>query len=142
MSFRLRVYGSPVPQGRPRATVIAGHAHVYERREDKAWKETVRAQVLATLDLGEEEEWEVPALLVGPVVVRLTFFMPRPKSLPKRVVHHVKRPDCDNLAKSVKDALRGLVYRDDAQVTSIWIRKQYDPRPGVDIVVESEEWYP
>lgn len=49
-------------------------------------------------------------------------------------VPHEKKPDLDNLAKSVLDALNGIVWRDDAQVASLSMSKQIaagDECPGV-----------
>jgi Holliday junction resolvase RusA-like endonuclease len=37
------------------------------------------------------------------------------------------KPDADNLAKIVKDALSKIVYADDAQVVSLIVRKMYGP---------------
>lgn len=126
MTFSLRVYGLPVPQGRPRAFVApGGHASVYDPKKSKDWKNLVRAQVIAAER--PAEPW------AGAVKLWLMFYLPRPLSLPKKVIHHIKRPDCDNLAKAVKDALRGLLYRDDSQVIALLVEKQYGPTPGVDI---------
>ena len=68
--------------------------------------------------------------------MQLYFHLPRPKSLPKRVVHHVKKPDADNLAKAIKDAMRGVVYKDDSQIVELIVRKQYGDPPRVVIAVE------
>lgn len=45
--------------------------------------------------------------------------------------------DLDNIAKSILDALNGLVYEDDSQVTMLMISKQYGADPYV--VVSFEE---
>lgn len=127
-SWSCAVYGLPVAQGRPRATVIAGHAHVYDARTSRDWKRLV-AWTAAQ---------QRPAKLFdGPLDVAMHFRLPRPKSLPKRVRHHIKRPDLDNLAKAVKDALRGVVYRDDAQVIWLLVAKEYGEAPGVRISVRA-----
>jgi Holliday junction resolvase RusA-like endonuclease len=65
----------------------------------------------------------------------LVFLFPRPKSLPRRVRHHTTRPDADNCAKAVKDALRGVVYRDDSQIVELFVSKGYDMAPGAIITV-------
>jgi Holliday junction resolvase RusA-like endonuclease len=49
-----------------------------------------------------------------------------------------KKPDLDNLAKSVLDGLNGVVYLDDSQLVSLHITKVYDHSPGVDIMVREE----
>lgn len=51
-----------------------------------------------------------------PVRMNLDFYFARPNSLPKRVTEKTTKPDVDKLLRAVFDALRGIVYRDDAQV--------------------------
>ena len=46
---------------------------------------------------------------------------------------HTKRPDCDNLAKSILDALNGIAYDDDSQICSLSVFKFYGDEPRVEI---------
>lgn len=47
------------------------------------------------------------------------------------------RPDADNVAKSILDALNGIVYKDDSQVANLLVFKQYGAENK--IIVEMEE---
>lgn len=62
-----------------------------------------------------------------PLQAKLTLVFPRPASVAKRMgigrMPHTGRPDCDNLAKSVLDALEGIVFRNDALIHSISVEK-------------------
>lgn len=40
---------------------------------------------------------------------------------------HTQKPDCDNLGKTVLDALNRIAWADDGQVSSITIRKVWGP---------------
>jgi crossover junction endodeoxyribonuclease RusA len=64
-------------------------------------------------------------LFPGAVVLTVTFHLPRPKSLPRRMVHHMTRPDCDKATRCVLDALSGVLYHDDGQVVELHVRKQF-----------------
>ncbi|HYC99713.1 MAG TPA: RusA family crossover junction endodeoxyribonuclease [Phycisphaerales bacterium] len=76
--------------------------------------------------------------LDGAVVVEATFWYPRPKSVTaKRRPHHVVKPDLDNLAKTLCDAMREIVYRDDNQVTELLLRKAYGPKYRTELRVEA-----
>ena len=45
--------------------------------------------------------------------------------------HHVGRPDCDNLAKAILDALQDAgVLDEDSQVCRCHVSKVYGPAPG------------
>ena len=67
---------------------------------------------------------------VGPVVMAVVFYLPRPKTLlTKRkaqlAIPHVKKPDTDKLLRCAGDALSGIAWADDSQVTDIIARKRY-----------------
>ena len=47
-----------------------------------------------------------------------------------------KRPDCDNLAKSILDALNGLAYKDDKQITYLSIEKLYGEENKIEVDLE------
>lgn len=93
-------------------------------------------------------EWQIrpyaPAhLIVSPVEMHITFFMPIPKSTSRvkttqminGVILPKKRPDIDNLAYIVTNALKGIVYLDDSQITDLILRKRYSDRPRTVIKV-------
>ena len=63
--------------------------------------------------------------LEGPVMVELWFIMPRPKSLKKNAIWHMKKPDIDNLIKGILDACKGLLWNDDGQVCKLEVLKKY-----------------
>ena len=46
-----------------------------------------------------------------------------------------KRPDLDNYIKAIMDALTGVIWRDDSQVTSMYAAKCYDVRPRIEVVI-------
>jgi len=130
MNIDLTVYGNAVPQGRPRFATIKkrtgqSFAHVYDPKTSKDWKENVRQQAIIN---------KVP-FLNGALSMSIHFCLPRPQSLPKKVKYHVKRPDLDNLVKAIKDALRGIAYKDDSQIFSLFCLKNYGEPPRVEIQI-------
>ena len=137
------VAGIPRGQGRPRAALFGRRGapqgvRVFEAPVDRDWKQIV---------MGQAVMHRPPAPLEGPLAVELTFRMPMPKAMPKRVrvaiaeggtVHHAKRPDVDQCAKPVLDVLMHAgFFADDAQVAALAVRKVYASRPGVEVVVEA-----
>jgi Holliday junction resolvase RusA-like endonuclease len=130
------VEGKPVHQGRPRAGKTRdGRPVMYDPANSKLWKLDVKYQAISERNKKKFE------LLEGPVSMRLIFYMPRPKYIPKKVKHHVKKPDLDNLEKAIKDALTGVLYKDDSQIFYKESQKVYcNPKqnPGVYIMIEEE----
>lgn len=130
------VPGLAVAQGRPRAFKLpTGQIRVYDPLASRSWKTVIR-QFVAQDRPAEPYD--------GAVRLTLGFLLLRPKSLPKRVREHTKRPDTGNLLKAVEDALTGVVYRDDAQIVELHVSKNYagapwSATPGVRILVERVE---
>lgn len=78
-------------------------------------------------------------IFTGAIVMTVTFRLPRPQSLPKKHVHHTKKPDLDKLVRSTNDALTGVLYTDDNQIVELHTRKAYvaiGAAPSAHITVE------
>ena len=133
-------YGVPAPQGSTRAFMRPGMKHpvvTADCKRTKPWRQAI-------VDASREVmAGRVP--LGGPVEVRVVFYLPRPKSAPKRITEPAKLPDLDKLIRALFDALTAAgVWRDDAQVVQVDARKAFagglvDAPAGVpraDIVVE------
>lgn len=114
-SISFFVFGNPVSQGRARIARMGNCVRMYDPEKSKSWKESIRWQAI---------ENKI-SMFTGAIVLGLTFYLPRPKSLPKKVIHHTKKPDLDNLIKAVKDALKGITWKDDSQVVKIIALKLY-----------------
>jgi len=125
------LYGKPVAQGRPRAARRGKFITLYDPAKSRSWKAQIVEQV--------RNQLTNQPLLSGPISLTLIFYMPKPKSLPKKkALYHVKRPDLSNLEKAVEDALNDVVYIDDSQVFEKHSYKIYaseNLRPGVKIEI-------
>jgi len=120
-TIEFTVAGDPVQQPRPRAQRRGRFIHIYTPDKDvKPWKELI---VLRAREAMSGDPLE------GPVFVQLLFFMEDAKDR-RGNEWHTGKPDLDNLAKAVLDALTDAkVWRDDAQVCKQEFSKQ-QPVPG------------
>mgnify|MGYP002767224795 CR=1 FL=1 len=50
-----------------------------------------------------------------------------------------KKPDCDNIAKIILDALNGMAYDDDAKVVKLRVEKRYGMTDHVTVTLEGSE---
>lgn len=136
LSFR--VHGTPAPQGSKRH--VGNGIMVESSKRVKPWRQDVKHAALGALT----------DRLEGPVLVRVTFYLPRPRAhygtgrnaarlKPAAPTYHEKRPDLDKLLRSTLDALgEAGVWRDDSQVTEVQAVKRYTDTtpPGAHITVQ------
>lgn len=130
--------GKPAGKARPRVNTYTHRA--YTPDATKAYESTVRASYINAAPPGER-------LHVGPLRVEIVAYYPIPKSwskVQKRTAlagetRPEVKPDLDNLAKAILDALNGLAYEDDASVTDLIIRKHYAEIGHVIVRIESGE---
>ncbi len=138
-TIHLFIPGNPVPQGRPRACIRGKHASVYEDAKSKDWKKTIAVHAWAYIrECSPGEKWHQSAwqLIDTAIKLNVEFRLLRPKSVSvKKRPDPITRPDLDNYVKAVKDALTGVLWRDDSQIIELEAKKVYDNPPGVDITV-------
>ena len=125
------VYGEPKGKARPR---FRGHAYTDRRTEE------YEARVRLMWRRGSYEK-----LKRIPTAIVIDAYFSVPKSLPKKRRAEMfgslclKRPDADNIAKIILDALNKLAYEDDAQISTLCVTKRYvrsdDEEPRVTVTI-------
>ena len=138
MEKRLYMTIIPKPKERPRAAVIGGHARIFTPKTTEAYEKEIRAAWIR--QNGDKPD-------AGPLRARIYFGLPIPRSETKanklqmiaRKVFPTKRPDLDNLAKAVMDALNGVAYSDDCQIVTMLSRKNYAETPYVKVIICEEK---
>ena len=129
------VYGEPVAQGRPRASTQGGFVRLYDPKKSKDYKDYVRLAAA---------EHAPAALLEGPLGMVLTVYRSIPKSFSKKKaalaeggeIRPVSKPDVDNYLKGVKDALKGVIWKDDSQVVEVFAQKRYSAKPRIEVKIK------
>lgn len=115
--------GKPTGKGRPRVCRNV----TYTPKETKDYETLVRT--CYKQKYGDKE----PIPTKTPVEVEIYAYFKIPKSMPKKQKELIEnnelfptvKPDGDNISKIILDALNGLAYADDNQVTDLTIYKQY-----------------
>ena len=127
--------GPPVGKGRPRAVMQGGKLHTYTPAATAEYEAKVRHCWRASRLPGFGAD--------TPVAVTITACHPIPASASKKArqamegntVLPMRKPDADNIAKAVLDALNGLAYADDKQVVCLTVCKRYGaPRVVVELL--------
>ena len=122
---RFSVTGHPQPKGSTRAFVPKGWTRPVitgANPKSKPWEEAIHDAACSEISVAS------PVTGHSAFRVRLRFVMPRPKRLRADIrisQLHLVRPDLDKLCRCVCDALTGVAWRDDSQVTALWATKRY-----------------
>lgn len=89
-----------------------------------------------------------PVLLLDkPLKVKIIAYYDIPQSISKKKRQQMinneilptKKPDTDNIAKGILDALNGIAYLDDKQVVKLEVEKHYSQNARVEVTIEELE---
>ncbi len=118
-TLTVTVLGEPIPQGSLRA--VGRGRLISDNTRLRPWRDTVAWQVREEMNAaGMTEPWDEP------VVVTVTFVLPRPASAPKRRWAPDRKPDIDKLLRAALDSLTVAgVVADDARVVHVEMSKVY-----------------
>lgn len=111
---------------------------MYDPPKSKAYKQMVAAVVRSHMNLNGIQT------ITEPLAVHLNFYFTPPKSYSKKRIRAIetkeelftKKPDADNLGKSVLDGMNGILFKDDSQIIGLTIGKHYGHKDYVDVKVQ------
>ena len=135
--YEFEISGEPVAKARPRAAKTkSGQVYMYTPKNTRDFEYMIRKRA--------EQVFKKP--LQCPLSLTVIFLMPRPKYLtwktkPMPMVPAPRQPDIDNCIKSVTDAMIGVAYADDNQITILHAYKRYHAGgegPKTTIIVEGD----
>ena len=137
--FNFEVPGKAVPQARPAASFKGGKYWRYDPVQCREYKNKILECLKAQCGISQGN-FEY----TGAVKVEVIEYRKIPKSWSKikqmaaraNKIRPVSRPDTDNILKIVKDALNGVLWKDDAQVVSDKVEKFYSQEPRLVVSVE------
>ena len=131
------VEGKPVGKGRPRFKRMGNFVQTYTPEKTAAYEKLVRLRFQNAGGVITEK----------PVRIKIVACFAPPKSTRKRDkaemlanrILPVKKPDSDNIAKIILDALNKIAYIDDSQVIELVVKKRYSAEAKVTVHIEEIE---
>lgn len=138
MELKFTIPGEPQGKGRPRFSKRGGFVQTYTPTKTKSYEELVAAEYIKqcgniTADRNNCIHMEILAC----------FGIPKSTSKANRLrmlmhlIFPLKKPDLDNIIKIIADALNGIAYKDDKQITRILAEKNYSDTPYVKVKITS-----
>lgn len=125
------VDGAPQGKARPRVTRHGTYTPEKTKEYEKAvqWSYMMQCQGAMFPDVS--------------LMVVIDAYYPIPKSATKKkhermqdgLIRPKVKPDLDNVAKAICDALNGEAWKDDAQIANLYVRKWYSNKPRVEVQI-------
>lgn len=129
-----------VPRGKQRARTVNNGwgVHSYTPRETVIYERKIAWACRSACRGAQMPE-------NAPLSLEAVFYMPIPKSANKGLrermaserMMHTKKPDTDNMLKSVLDGCNGIAYKDDNQIAQIRATKVYSENPRVEVTIST-----
>jgi Holliday junction resolvase RusA-like endonuclease len=134
---RLIVYGNPVAKQRARHRRRGAFMQSYTPEETVEGEASIREVAQQMLRAGMAKKLE------GAIEAELVFYRAVQNKCSRKdralklagILRPVGAPDWDNLGKLACDALNGVLYGDDCQITDVLVRKRYCVTPRTEIVL-------
>lgn len=134
--MKFTIPGEPQGKARPRVVRNGNFTRAYTPEKTASYENLVRLEYQRQCGSRFYDK-EIP------LAVTITAHFAPPASASKRklaamldkLLFPMKKPDLDNVAKIVCDALNGIAYHDDAQIVALHVRKLYAVMPKVDVEI-------
>lgn len=138
MTFTFEIVGEPQGKGRPRFSTRGGFVKTYTPEKTASYENFVKLCYLNKYK-GQKLDGEIIAEIIA------YFSIPKSFSKKKRVqaiegkIMPTKKPDTDNIAKTILDSLNGIAFEDDKQVVALLVKKLYGEEAKVVVSLKNEE---
>lgn len=134
MKYEFEVPGKITGKGRPRVNTITAIA--YTPNKTKEYEDLIKQYFIM--------KFRGIKPLDGRISVTIKAYFSIPKNASKKQreemlnnnISPVKKPDIDNIAKIILDALNKLAFNDDNQIIKLSIEKVYSEEEKVSVLIE------
>jgi Holliday junction resolvase RusA-like endonuclease len=135
MEVKFTILGEPMGKERPRFRRVGNYVQTYTPAKTKNYETKVR-------DSYYSSNMETHHL-TGAIEAEIYGVFPIPVSVSKKLrakmengeEPYTKKVDADNLAKIILDALNGVAYDDDKQISKLSVTKVYGKDPRVEVTL-------
>lgn len=139
MRYKFEIHEKAIGKERPKYS--NKNHRMYTPTRTSTFEEKVKSTFLEKYSI-QTEPIEKPL----EAIIKVYFEAPKSLSKKKRIslmyTPYDKKPDCDNLAKTILDALNGLAYKDDKQITYLLVEKLYGTENKIEVDLEEICEYP
>lgn len=140
MRIEFTVAGQPRGKGRPQFSTYGGRVHTRTPEKTVIYENLVRVEYQRQCG---QSRFPDDAMLE--VEIFAYYDIPQSASNKKKKamregrVRPKKKPDADNVIKTICDSLNKIAYHDDAQVVDVVLHKYYSDEPRTRVIISEVE---
>lgn len=132
--MRFEVLGQPQGKGRPRFTHTGKYSRAYTPAKTKSYEQEIAWAYKS--QGGKYLDGEISMTVIAVYKIPKSFSKAKRAQAIAMQLKPQTKPDIDNIAKVVCDSLNGVAYKDDNQITSLFLKKFYGEEPKLIIYIE------
>lgn len=142
--LEFNIPGAPKAQARPRFGVVTNkktgksHAVAFDPKQSRDHKNWIKFCATDAVKICGWQYSEKPLA----VVIEAYFEIPKSKTKKFKegamqgTILPVVKPDLDNIAKGVLDALNTVIFKDDSQIVELTVKKFYNDEPYTKVLIQ------
>ena len=132
------ILGEPMGKQRPKFTRIGNFTRAYTPKETVNYENWVK---LSYQNFGGEYfgDVELSAIILATMPIPKSWSIKKRNKAKEGEIPPKIKPDCDNIAKIILDALNGIAYDDDKQIVELIVKKEYGEEPKVIVELKKFE---
>jgi Holliday junction resolvase RusA-like endonuclease len=135
MQIHFTVEGDPKGKGRPRFGRFGKFTRVYTDKQTQDYENLIKFFAAEAMGSTDPLETPVSVYLYIRHGVPQSYSKKRTEACLSGLERPTKKPDWDNVAKSICDAVQGIVILNDTQIVDAHVKKVYSAVPGVDVMI-------
>lgn len=140
ISKTIIVPGEAKGKARPRTVWRNGFVQTFTPKASRDYEAKIRKAYKMQANYKFEKGTPVKMNLIIYVRVPKSYTKAKTEMAKQNQIRPLKKPDIDNIVKSVLDALNGVAYEDDCQVVELKCKKIYDSEDKIEITLEEIVW--
>lgn len=137
MRTTFTIIGEPMGKQRPKFSRAGSFVKTYTPEATANYEQWVKLSYLQQRgDTAIIEDKEIAVTIKAYFKIPASVSKKKAEQMRLGYIRPTKKPDFDNIAKIICDALNGLAYKDDAAIVSANIEKYYAPDDEPKVIVE------
>lgn len=131
MYIEFKIPGDPMGKQRPKFTHAGKYTRTYTPQKTVNYENWVKLCFAQEYPFRTFESQRLKVTIDAYFAIPKSFSKSKKQQAEDSTISPTKKPDCDNIAKVILDALNGIAYEDDKQVVQLQVNKHYSEYPYV-----------